>query len=466
MAAIYNDTERFACDWLQHLMDAGQIMPGKIDDRSIADLSPDDLAGYERVHLFAGVGGWDLALQLARWREGPVWTCSCPCPPFSQAGKRQSCQRCAGANLVWCPRRTGYCICADCGHAWLADGRHLWPEAWRLIARCRPARVFGEQVASPDGLEWLAGVRASLEIISYAPWGTDYPAAGVGAPNIRQRIFWLADADGGLARHGHLQSSGQHGQQPQDSRALRLANTGCASLQREFGHREDERPNRALEGEGHQRERGWLHAGLGRAAGGVADTAEQGRGEQPGRDAGADGRPASESGRLRDFGGMADRSGDGRRKERPHDGGIAAGDRSKGRSAGSLPGSEPDRLVDAEHPRLERHSGYGHNSGEPGWLEAKSGRSAAAASAAGFWSEFDIVHCTDGKARRIPQSPLQRLADGLPDGLVRGGFAGAEGFPLAEGAGNRVGRLRGYGNAINPYAAARFIRAWREVRAP
>ncbi len=430
MAAIYNDTERFACDWLQHLMDAGLIMPGKIDDRSIADLSPDDLTGYERVHLFAGVGGWDLALQLAYWREGPVWTCSCPCPPFSQAGKRQSCQRCAGANLVWCPRRTGYCICADCGHAWLADGRHLWPEAWRLIARCRPARVFGEQVASPDGLEWLAGVRASLEVISYAPWGTDYPAAGVGSPNIRQRIFWLADADGGLAGNGHVQPSGQHGQQPQDGRVGGLADSGCSSLQRELEHRKDRCSDRAAEGEGDQRQWRGIHAGLGGTAGGMAHVPS-----------------------------------DGRRKERPHSGGVASGDRAQGRAAGLVPGGEPDRLVDAEQPRLERHPGHGHNSGQPGWLDAEPGGSAAEASPAGFWSSFDIVNCTDGKARRVPQSSLLRLADGLSDGVVRGCFEGAEGFPLAEGAGNRVGRLRGYGNAINPYAAARFIRAWREVRA-
>lgn len=425
MAAIYNDTERFACDWLQHLMDAGLIMPGKIDDRSIADLSPDDLAGYERVHLFAGVGGWDFALQIAEWPAGcPVWTCSCPCPPFSQAGKRQSCQRCAGANLVWCPRRTGYCICADCSHAWLADGRHLWPEAWRLIARCRPARVFGEQVASPDGLEWLAGVRASLEVISYAPWGTDYPAAGVGSPNIRQRLWWMADADGGIGRDGDLQSGGQHGQQSEDGRAGGLADS-------------DERQRRRLaDREGCQRD--------GQAAGWI-------EGDRFAQSGGAT---------LR----MADGASDGRREERQDAGGFASGDRPQA-GRGAEHAGQPDRLVDAEQPRLEGHAGHGHNSGQPGWLDAEPGRSAAATGAAGFWSAFDIVHCTDGKARRVPQSSLLRLADGLSPSMVRGGFEGAEGFPLAEGAGNRVGRLRGYGNAINPYAAARFIRAWREVRA-
>ena len=87
MRAFYNDTERFACDWLQSLIDAGCITPGKIDDRSIADLTPDDVAGFERVHFFAGIGGWDRALELAGWR-GPVWTGSCPCQPPAATAKR------------------------------------------------------------------------------------------------------------------------------------------------------------------------------------------------------------------------------------------------------------------------------------------------------------------------------------------------------------------------------------------
>lgn len=130
-----------------------------------------------------------------------------------------------------------------------------------------------------------------------------------------------------------------------------------------------------------------------------------------------------------------------------------------------MPGREPDRLVDAELTRLEGHPGHGHNSGQPGWIDAEAGRPASASGSAGFWSAFDIVHCTDGKARRVPKSSLQRLVDGLSGGLVRGGFEGAEGFPLAEGAGNRVGRLKGFGNAINPYAAAEVIQAYREARA-
>ena len=82
------------------------------------------------------------------------------------------------------------------GHA---DERHLWPAFHRLIAECRPAVVFGEQVAGADGREWLAAVRADLEGDGYAVGAADLCAAGVGAPHIRQRLWWvaqrLADAD-------------------------------------------------------------------------------------------------------------------------------------------------------------------------------------------------------------------------------------------------------------------------------
>jgi DNA (cytosine-5)-methyltransferase 1 len=52
MPAYYNEIDRFCCDWLSNLMDVGLITPGRIDDRSIVDVSPDDLAGFERVHFF------------------------------------------------------------------------------------------------------------------------------------------------------------------------------------------------------------------------------------------------------------------------------------------------------------------------------------------------------------------------------------------------------------------------------
>jgi DNA (cytosine-5)-methyltransferase 1 len=86
--AYYNEIDTKCCNWLQSLMDQGLIMAGKIDNRSIHDVTPDELRGYTRVGFFSGIAGWDLALQLAGWPEDkPVWHGSCPCQPFSTAGK-------------------------------------------------------------------------------------------------------------------------------------------------------------------------------------------------------------------------------------------------------------------------------------------------------------------------------------------------------------------------------------------
>jgi DNA (cytosine-5)-methyltransferase 1 len=194
MTTYYNEINPHAAQWLRNLINAGHIAAGDVDERSIVDVRPGDLKGYTQCHFFAGIGGWSYALRLAGWSDDEsVWTGSCPCPPFSAAGKRVSCPACSRRLLVWCPRRTGFAICADCGHAWLADGRHLWPEFWRLVAERRPPTIFGEQVASEEGLVWLAAVRGGLEILRYDVGASDLPACGVGAPHVRQRLWWMAN---------------------------------------------------------------------------------------------------------------------------------------------------------------------------------------------------------------------------------------------------------------------------------
>jgi len=166
--AYYNENEPFVVEWLKNLIAAGHIAPGDVDDRSIADVQADDLKGYEQYHFFAGIGGWSRALRLAGWPDDePVWTGSCPCQPFSVAGK--------GSGVD--------------------DARHLWP-VWReLIAKCAPPVVFGEQVASPLGRDWLASVRTKMEALGYGVGAADLCAASVGAPHIRQRLWWVADAE-------------------------------------------------------------------------------------------------------------------------------------------------------------------------------------------------------------------------------------------------------------------------------
>lgn len=197
MRVAYNEIEPYCLDWLSNLMDAAVITPGVIFDRSIEDLRPDELRGFDRVHFFAGMGLWDRALDDAGWPDDGrvVFSGSCPCPPFSSAGRTFRCPRCDTPSPVPNALRTGMFNCVRCDHEWLADSRHLWPDFFRLIRHCRPDYVIGEQVSSPDGYTWVDVVRASLEIVHYAFGAHVAPAAGVGAPSMRHRIYWMADAN-------------------------------------------------------------------------------------------------------------------------------------------------------------------------------------------------------------------------------------------------------------------------------
>jgi DNA (cytosine-5)-methyltransferase 1 len=168
LTAYYNEIDPKAAAWLRELIKAGHIAPGDVDERSIVDIRPADLVGYTQCHFFAGIGVWSHALRRAGWPDNrPVWSGSCPCQPFSAAGKGDG----------------------------FADERHLWPHFHWLIQNCRPTVVFGEQVASKDGLGWLDLVQADLEGSGYASGAVDTCAAGFGAPHIRQRLYWVAYSD-------------------------------------------------------------------------------------------------------------------------------------------------------------------------------------------------------------------------------------------------------------------------------
>lgn len=185
--AYYNEINPYCVEWLNNQMDAGLITNGFVDDRPIQEVPDTFSKGFLRQHYFAGIAGWEYALQLAGWPEDvPVWTGSCPCQPFSVSGKREGSK----------------------------DKRHLWPDWYLLIALHKPPVIFGEQVASKMGREWLGRVRTDLEALGYAVGAADLCAAGagektegwvsyrgthtrterliLGAPHIRQRLWWVA----------------------------------------------------------------------------------------------------------------------------------------------------------------------------------------------------------------------------------------------------------------------------------
>lgn len=169
MVNYYNDSSPACAAWLRELLREGLIPKGEIDNRKIQDVTANDIRPFRQCHFFAGIGGWPYALALAGWPEdAEVWTGSCPCQPFSCAGRKKG----------------------------IRDDRHVWPELHRLIAECRPAVIFGEQVASPLGRIWLSGVRTDLEALAYAVGAADLCAASISAPMVSQRLHWMAAAEG------------------------------------------------------------------------------------------------------------------------------------------------------------------------------------------------------------------------------------------------------------------------------
>lgn len=162
--------------------------------------------------LFSGGGGFDLAAETMEWQnifhcerdefcqrilkfywpdtalysdikefDGTVYhgqidvlTGGFPCQPFSAAGQRRG----------------------------TADDRYLWPEMYRIIKQVKPRWVVAENaygIISWDKGLVLQTVQSDLAAEGYEIWPYVLPAAGIGAPHQRYRVFIVAFQPGHAA---------------------------------------------------------------------------------------------------------------------------------------------------------------------------------------------------------------------------------------------------------------------------
>jgi DNA (cytosine-5)-methyltransferase 1 len=384
----YNDFDKKACAWLRELINAGLIPDGVVDERSITDVTADDLCGFTQCHFFAGIGGWSRALQIAGWPEDrPVWTGSCPCQPFSTAGKQ------AGKS----------------------DERHLWPAFAKLIAECKPPVVFGEQVESAIKHGWIDDLQADLEREDYAVGFAVLGAHSLGAPHIRQRLYWVANAE----LHGHPAAENRG--------SIRKKQEEGGLLQSEGACDADRVANSRLLGSSwpwKQTAGGEKHCGIG----GLADSDRQQRNRARITRAGW-GLQSSDSNNA---GGMA--NADGEQDNSTDEGRLHAKSCCKS-AAFRVANADGSGLQPGE--RDNPPAGYGDTTAAAGGDD----RPKQSCQNNSVWGAADWLFCRDGKWRPVESGT----------------------FPLADGIPGRVGLLRGYGNAIVPQVAAEFITAFMEV---
>ncbi|WP_241669217.1 DNA cytosine methyltransferase [Pantoea agglomerans] len=411
MTAYYNEFDPFAAQWLRNLIDAGHIAPGVVDDRSIADVTASDLTGFTQCHFFAGIGGWSYALRLAGIPDDfPCWTGSPPCQPFSVAGKQLG----------------------------QLDERHLAPTFMRLVDQCRPPVLFGEQVAAAIGKHWLDDLFTELERQGYACGAAVLPAASVGAPHKRDRLFFgaaLLEHSGSLGRFkgGIWNNRAYDGQQSAAvGKSGGLADNGLQQ-------RQSAMPGSRTTG---MDQGGWNEAPAASAGcGGHSSMAYAYSKQFNGRGNIREGGRLESSDRC-DISGLADAND---ARSQGWQGVSECTDQQLARAAG-LAGCMAD--ADGGYSSAEelqcilQHGQPSQNLSfmRGGAAGVGSGHNPANAACAyhSFWSDADWLLCRDGKFRP-----------------VRSGS-----FPLANGVPARVGRLRGYGNAISPQVAAEFVAAF------
>lgn len=202
MTAYYNEFDPYAAQWLRNLIAKNLIAPGDVDERSIVDVQPDDLKGYTQCHFFAGIGGWSYAARLAGWPDDrELWTGSCPCQPFSLAGKVHG----KGAGT--------------------ADGRHLWPDFFRLIRGRKPPVIMGEQVPSAIEQGWLDELSNDLDTEGYATEAAVLSSAPISRNHDGPRLYFVsslqANSNGRAGQGAGIQAQRARQEWPRSQADLR-----------------------------------------------------------------------------------------------------------------------------------------------------------------------------------------------------------------------------------------------------
>ena len=399
---FYNEWDGFAADWLESLIEDGLIPNGVVDRRSITDIDPKELNEFTQCHFFAGIGGWSRALELADWSPD---------------------------RPVW----TGSPPCQSFSTAGKGKGkddeRHLWPVFFNLIRECQPPTVFGEQVAAAIRHGWLDDLQNDFEKEGYAAGAVVLPAGSIGAPHKRERLFFVADSNVSNRR-----TKQEPEQQARDQWRQPDGNGGIAGSVADSHNERHERSS----GDGRQAQRGLEHSG----EFSMADSEPEG----------FQGRLSRRSDQERqNLSGHIGRCGAtdsvGNPDSQPGKWGVGAVSREEAQISGKR--QQDGHLSDGYPDASQINSTLGDSdSNRPHKRHeaTETARHRDSVDTASFWSEQREIYCQDGKNRPIPTEPAL--------------------FPLANGIPNRVGILRGAGNAIVPQAAAEIIKAYLESKRP
>jgi len=181
--------------------------------------------------LFSGIGGLDLGLERAghtvRWQiEADPYCRRVLAQHWPDIPCHHDIKTVTAGDLTPVDLLCGGFPCQPVSHAGLqkgtTDDRWLWPEFYRLIDVLRPRYVLLENVPgllTANGGSAFRGILADLATSGFdAEWDC-LPAAAVGAPHLRYRIFLVAYLHGtsGTAPHadrdGVREQRERHGQQ-------------------------------------------------------------------------------------------------------------------------------------------------------------------------------------------------------------------------------------------------------------